>query len=98
MRQIYTLFLMMLAISTMAHYHADKPFAQDYAKKFILADEPTANLDSSSTRELLEIMQKMNEESKITFLFSTHDQRVVDKARRIITIDDGKVASDERIK
>jgi putative ABC transport system ATP-binding protein len=43
-------------------------------------------------------MQKMNEESKITFLFSTHDQRVVDKARRIITIDDGKVASDERVK
>lgn len=65
--------------------------------KFILADEPTANLDSTSTRELLEIMQKMNQESKITFLFSTHDQRVVDKARRIITIDDGKVASDERV-
>jgi putative ABC transport system ATP-binding protein len=65
--------------------------------KFILADEPTANLDSTSTRELLDIMQKMNEESKITFLFSTHDQRVMDKARRIITIDDGKVFSDERI-
>jgi putative ABC transport system ATP-binding protein len=65
--------------------------------KFILADEPTANLDSSSTSELLDIMQKMNEESNITFLFSTHDQRVVDKARRIITIDDGKVASDESI-
>lgn len=65
--------------------------------KFILADEPTANLDSTSTRELLDIMQKMNEESKITFLFSTHDQRVMDKARRIITIDDGKVSSDERI-
>jgi putative ABC transport system ATP-binding protein len=66
--------------------------------KFILADEPTANLDSTSTSELLDIMQKMNEESNITFLFSTHDQRVVDKARRIITIDDGKVASDERVK
>ncbi len=65
--------------------------------KFILADEPTANLDSTSTRELLDIMQKMNEESKITFLFSTHDQRVMDKARRIITIDDGKVSSDENI-
>jgi len=65
--------------------------------KFILADEPTANLDSTSTSELLDIMQKMNEESNTTFLFSTHDQRVVDKARRIITIDDGKVASDERI-
>jgi putative ABC transport system ATP-binding protein len=65
--------------------------------KFILADEPTANLDSTSTSELLDIMQKMNKESNITFLFSTHDQRVVDKARRIITIDDGKVASDEKI-
>ena len=65
--------------------------------KFILADEPTANLDSTSTSDLLDIMQKMNEESNITFLFSTHDQRVVDKARRIITIDDGKVASDEKI-
>lgn len=65
--------------------------------KFILADEPTANLDSTSTRELLDIMQKMNEESNITFLFSTHDQRVMDKARRIITIDDGKVSSDESI-
>ncbi len=66
--------------------------------KFILADEPTANLDSRSTAELLEMMQKMNEESNITFLFSTHDQRVVEKARRIITIDDGKVASDEKIR
>jgi len=65
--------------------------------KFILADEPTANLDSSSTNDLLDIMQKMNEVSNITFLFSTHDQRVVDKARRIITIDDGKVASDEKV-
>jgi putative ABC transport system ATP-binding protein len=65
--------------------------------KFILADEPTANLDSSSTSELLDIMQKMNEDSNTTFLFSTHDQRVVDKARRIITIEDGKVASDEKV-
>ena len=65
--------------------------------KFILADEPTANLDSNSTNELLDIMLKMNIDSNITFIFSTHDQRVVDKARRIITIDDGKVASDEKI-
>ncbi|MBU2651649.1 MAG: ABC transporter ATP-binding protein [Bacteroidetes bacterium] len=62
--------------------------------KFILADEPTANLDSRSTSELLDIMQKMNEESKITFIFSTHDQRVMDKAKRIITIEDGKVKED----
>ncbi len=62
--------------------------------KFILADEPTANLDSKSTSDLLDMMQKMNRESQITFIFSTHDQRVMDKARRIITIDDGKVVSD----
>lgn len=62
--------------------------------KFILADEPTANLDSASTRNLLEIMQQLNQEENITFIFSTHDQRVVDKAKRVITIEDGKVLSD----
>ena len=64
--------------------------------KFILADEPTANLDSKSTETLLEIMEKLNQEEKITFIFSTHDNRVVNKARRIITIEDGVVVSDER--
>lgn len=63
--------------------------------KFILADEPTANLDSKSTENLLDIMEKLNREEKITFIFSTHDQRVVNKARRIITIEDGKVTSDK---
>jgi putative ABC transport system ATP-binding protein len=63
--------------------------------KFILADEPTANLDSQSTDSLLDIMAKMNEEEHVTFVFSTHDQRVIDKAKRVITIVDGKVASDE---
>jgi putative ABC transport system ATP-binding protein len=62
--------------------------------KFILADEPTANLDSKSTQNLLEIMEKLNKDENITFIFSTHDQRVVNKARRIITIEDGKVVSD----
>ncbi len=62
--------------------------------KFILADEPTANLDSKSTNDLLDMMQEMNKEHHITFIFSTHDQRVMDKARRIITIDDGKVVKD----
>jgi putative ABC transport system ATP-binding protein len=61
---------------------------------FILADEPTANLDSKSTTQLLEIMEKLNAEEKITFIFSTHDKRVVDKAHRIVTIDDGKIISD----
>jgi len=64
--------------------------------RFILADEPTANLDSQSTSTLLDLMAKMNKKEKITFLFSTHDQRVIDKARRVITIEDGKIISDEK--
>ncbi len=63
--------------------------------KFILADEPTANLDSQSTSNLLDIMEKLNREENITFIFSTHDQRVVNKARRVIQVEDGKVISDE---
>jgi len=63
--------------------------------KYIIADEPTANLDSKSTEELLTLMKKMNEKFETTFVFATHDQRVMDKARRIVTIDDGKVMSDE---
>lgn len=64
--------------------------------KFVLADEPTANLDSKSTETLLDIMEKLNKEENITFIFSTHDARVVKKARRVITIEDGKIISDER--
>lgn len=66
--------------------------------KFILADEPTANLDSKSTETLLDIMETLNKEENITFIFSTHDQRVVNKARRVITVEDGRVVSDERRK
>lgn len=62
--------------------------------KFVLADEPTANLDSKSTENLLEIMEQLNKEEKITFIFSTHDQRVVNKARRVVMLEDGKVKSD----
>ena len=64
--------------------------------KFILADEPTANLDSSSTSNLLDIMNKLNKNEKITFIFSTHDQRVIDRARRVITLEDGKIVSDTK--
>jgi putative ABC transport system ATP-binding protein len=60
--------------------------------RFILADEPTANLDSTSTRNLLDIMDKLNHEEQITFIFSTHDQRVVSRARRVIQLEDGRVA------
>ena len=64
--------------------------------KFILADEPTANLDSKATTSLLEMMAEMNKKFSTTFIFATHDQRVMDKAKRIITIEDGKVLKDER--
>lgn len=63
---------------------------------FILADEPTANLDSESTTNLLDIMARLNQEENITFVFSTHDQRVIDRARRVITLVDGKIDTDER--
>lgn len=62
--------------------------------RFILADEPTANLDSKSTENLLELMEKMNREENMTFIFSTHDARVVKKARRVVTLEDGRVLSD----
>ncbi len=64
--------------------------------KFVLADEPTANLDSKSTEKLLDIMGQLNKEEKVTFIFSTHDQRVVNKARRVVTLEDGKIKSDNR--
>jgi len=63
---------------------------------FILADEPTANLDSVSTSDLLDLMAKLNEEEGITFVFSTHDQRVIDRARRVVLLEDGKIISDDR--
>ncbi|MGM0626225.1 MAG: ABC transporter ATP-binding protein [Bacteroidota bacterium] len=63
--------------------------------KFILADEPTANLDSKSTENLLNIMHELNKKENITFIFSTHDQRVVNQARRVITIEDGKIKEDK---
>jgi len=64
--------------------------------KFVLADEPTANLDSKSTANLLDIMEELNRKENITFIFSTHDQRVVNKARRVITLEDGQIISDVR--
>lgn len=64
--------------------------------QFILADEPTANLDTKSAETLLDIMEKLNREEEMTFIFSTHDVRVMKRARRVITLEDGKVVSDER--
>lgn len=62
--------------------------------QFVLADEPTANLDSISASNLLDIMDRLNKEENITFLFSTHDQRVIDRARRVITLVDGRIVKD----
>lgn len=63
--------------------------------KFVLADEPTANLDSVATENLLSIMHKLNQKENITFLFSTHDQRVIKQAKRIIMLEDGKIKEDK---
>ena len=60
----------------------------------VLADEPTANLDSKTAEALMEMMHDLNHRTKMTFLFSTHDKLVMDKAERIITIKDGLIASD----
>ena len=62
----------------------------------VLADEPTANLDSATSEELLDTMEGLNRDRGITFLFATHDPRVKDRARRVVTLVDGKVRSDER--
>lgn len=61
---------------------------------FVLADEPTANLDSHAATNLLEIMEKLNHVDGITFIFSTHDPRVMERAHRILTLVDGKISSD----
>ncbi|TCO09858.1 ABC transporter ATP-binding protein [Natronoflexus pectinivorans] len=63
--------------------------------KFVLADEPTANLDTESAFNLLDIMEKLNKEENITLIFSTHDQRVIERAGRVITLVDGRVSEDE---
>jgi len=62
----------------------------------VLADEPTANVDSHTAESLLDLMQNLNQQHNITFLFSTHDQRVIDRARRVIRMQDGKIIADER--
>jgi putative ABC transport system ATP-binding protein len=61
----------------------------------VLADEPTANLDSKTGEELLQLMTAMNTQRGVTFIFSTHDKMVMDHARRIVTIRDGRIADDQ---
>ncbi len=62
----------------------------------VLADEPTANLDSQTAESLLDLMQRLNAERGITFLFSTHDPRVMRRARRVVELVDGRIERDER--
>jgi putative ABC transport system ATP-binding protein len=59
--------------------------------KLVLADEPTANLDSETGAEVLELMQRINRERHTTFLFSTHDPRIMERAGRIVRLRDGRV-------
>ena len=61
----------------------------------VLADEPTANVDSKTAAALLDLMQRLNEEHGATFLFSTHDMLVVERARRVVTIRDGRIVEDK---
>ncbi len=62
----------------------------------VLADEPTANVDSETADRLLGIMEKLNREREVTFIFSTHDPRVMERARRLVRIVDGRVDGEER--
>ena len=62
----------------------------------ILADEPTANLDSKTGVSLLEVMRELNETRNMTFVFSTHDEKIMERASRLIHISDGKIQEDER--
>jgi putative ABC transport system ATP-binding protein len=64
--------------------------------QLILADEPTANLDSKTGREILELMLQLNQKTNSTFIFSTHDKMVMDFARRLIKLKDGKIEADEK--
>lgn len=66
--------------------------------KFILADEPTANLDGTSAENLLDMMLALNQQENMTFIFSTHDAKVIRRARRVVTLEDGVIKSDVKQK
>ena len=63
----------------------------------VLADEPTANLDSANSHNILKTMLKLNEELKTSFIFATHDEKVISYLKRIIRLEDGKVVADEKV-
>ena len=62
----------------------------------VLADEPTANLDSKTGADLIELMHDLNREHSVTFVISSHDTKVINRAGRVIMLEDGRVVSDER--
>lgn len=62
--------------------------------QFVLADEPTANLDTQAANNLLDMMSRLNEQEHMTFIFSTHDARVIERARRVVTLVDGRIVGD----
>ncbi len=74
--------------------------ARSMVKKpeIVLADEPTANLDSKNSHHILQTMEKLNEELNVTFIFATHDEKVMKYLNRIVTLEDGKVVSDKKNK
>jgi putative ABC transport system ATP-binding protein len=63
----------------------------------VLADEPTANLDTENGKQVMDVMQRLNQETGVTFIFATHDPRVISYARRVVTLHDGLIESDKRI-
>ena len=65
--------------------------------RIILSDEPTANLDSKTGNEILDLMQKLNEEKKVTLIYATHDASIVSRAKRVINILDGEIQGDETL-
>ena len=65
--------------------------------KLILADEPTANLDTENGEQVMGIMKKLNKETGVTFVFATHDPRVIKYANRVVTLEDGMVVKDEKV-
>ena len=64
--------------------------------KVILADEPTANLDTENGKQVMDIMQRLNKETGVTFVFATHDPRVINYANRVVTLQDGLIAEDSK--
>jgi len=65
--------------------------------KLILADEPTANLDTENGRQVMDLMQRLNKETGVTFVFATHDPRVIGYAKRVVTLQDGKIEKDTKV-